>query len=353
MLEGDIVDRIVDLRSDTVTLPTPEMREAIARAEVGDEQYFEDPTVIKLEEMAADKLGKDAALFVCSGTMANLLGALVNCEHGDEIIMEANSHQANAEAANLAFVGGFMTKPIQGHKGILDPEDVEAAIRRPSRYYPRTGQISIENTHNRAGGVVVPPERMEELSQVARKYAIPLYLDGARLFNAAVVLGVDVKELTWHVDSLMFCLSKGLSCPAGSILAGTADFIERARRFKQMIGGYMRQTGILAAAGVVALEKMIDRLAEDHENARALGEGIAKIEGLRVDLELVQTNMAYFEIEDQLGIDAPEFAKRMGDLGVRCLAVGPMRIRTVTYWGITRDDIDYALEVASKVASGV
>lgn len=347
------MERIIDLRSDTVTLPTQEMREAMARAEVGDEQYFEDPTVSKLEEMASDKLGKERALFVCSGTMGNLLGALANCEHGDEIIMEANSHQANAEAANLAFVGGFMTKPIQGHNGILGPEDVEAVIRKPSRYYPRTGQISIENTHNRAGGVVVRPERMEAISQVASKYGIPLYLDGARIFNAAVALGVDVKELTKHVDSLMFCLSKGLSCPAGSILAGRADFIERARRFKQMIGGYMRQTGILAAAGVVALEKMIDRLADDHENARALGEGIAKIEGLRVDLDLVQTNMAYFEINEQLGIDAPEFAKRMGDLGVRCLAVGPMRIRTVTHWGIIREDIDYALKVVSEVASDV
>lgn len=341
--------RVVDLRSDTVTLPTPEMREAMAEAEVGDTQYFEDPTVNKLEEMAAEKVGKEAALFVCSGTMGNLLGALTTCEHGDEIIMEANSHQANAEAANLAFVGGFMTRPIQGRNGILDPEDVEAAIRRPSRYYPRTGQISIENTHNRAGGIVVPPARMEAIAQVARKYGIPLYLDGARVFNAAVALGVDVKELTRHVDSLMFCLSKGLSCPAGSILAGKADFIERARRFKQMIGGYMRQTGILAAAGVVALEKMIDRLADDHQNAQTLGEGIAKIQGLRVDLELVQTNMAYFEIEEQLGIDAPEFARRLEESGVRCLAVEPMRIRMVTHWGIDREDVDYALECIEDV----
>ena len=342
--------KIVDLRSDTVTLPTPEMREAMARAEVGDTQYFEDPTVNRLEEMAAEKLGKEAALFVCSGTMGNLLGALTNCEHGDEIILEANSHQANAEAANLAFVGGFMTKPIQGHNGILDPEDVEAAIRRPSRYYPKTGQISIENTHNRAGGVAVPRERMEAMSQVARRHGIPLYVDGARVFNAAAALGVDIKELTKHVDSLMFCLSKGLSCPAGSILSGTRDFIERARRFKQMIGGYMRQTGILAAAGIVALEKMIDRLAEDHQNARILGEGIAKIEGLRVNLELVQTNLAYFEVEDELGIDAPELVKRLEKLGVRSLAVGPTRIRMVTHFGVEREDIVYALDRIREVA---
>jgi threonine aldolase len=342
--------RIVDLRSDTVTLPTPEMREAMFRAEVGDTQAFEDPTVNRLEAMAAEMLGKEASLFVCSGTMGNLLGALSNCERGDEIILESNTHQANAEAANLAFVGGFMTKPIPGLNGLLNPDDIEAAIRKPSRYYPRTGQISIENTHNRVGGVVVPLEHMEAISRVSKRYGIPLYLDGARIFDAVVALGVDVKEAARHVDSLSFCLSKGLSCPAGSLLVGTRDFIERARRFKQMVGGYMRQTGILAAAGIVALETMIDRLAEDHKHARLLGEKINKMEGLRVNLELLQTNMAYFEIEDELAIDAPEFVKRLEQHGVRGLAVGPRRIRLVAHYGIEREDIAYALDCIETVA---
>lgn len=345
--------KTVDLRSDTLTLPTEEMREAMAKAEVGDEQYSEDPTVNRLQGMAAEMLGKEAALFVCSGTMGNLLGALTHCQRGDEIVLEANSHMYNAEAANLAFVGGFMTKPVLGHNGILDPEDVEEAVRRrASRHYPRTGLICIENTHNRSGGVIVPVERVKAISQVARKYGVPTYMDGARIFDAAVALGVDVQEFTKHVDSLQFCLSKGLSCPAGSILAGTTNSVERAKRFKQMLGGYMRQTGILAAAGIVALEKMIDRLAEDHLNARILGEGIAQIAGLHVNLELVQTSMVYFEMEDELGIGAPDFVKRLEKLGVRCLAVEPTRIRLVTYQGISREDVEYASECIAKVARG-
>jgi threonine aldolase len=345
--------RTVDLRSDTLSLPTEEMREAMTKAELGDEQYFEDPSVNRLQEMAAEILGKEAALFVCSGTMGNLLGALTHCERGDEIVLEANSHMYNAEASNLAFVGGFMTRPVLGHNGILDPQDVEAAIRRRvSRHYPRTGLVCIENTHNRSGGVIVPLERVEAISRVAKKHGVPVYMDGARIFDAAVALGVDVKEFTQHVDSLQFCLTKGLSCPAGSILAGTANSIERAKRFKQMLGGYMRQTGILASVGIVALEKMIDRLVEDHQNARILGEGIAQIETLRVNLELVQTNMVYFEMEEELGVDASEFAKRLEKLGVRCLAVGPVRIRLVTYHGITREDVEYVSECIAKVAKG-
>lgn len=342
--------RVVDLRSDTVSQPTDEMREAMARAEVGDEQYGDDPTMNQLEELAAEKVGKEAALFVCSGTMGNLLGALGNAQRGDEVIVGATSHQFRSEQSNLAYVGGFMVRQVKEHKGILDPADVEAAIRKPSRYSPKTGQISIENTHVRAGGTITPPERMREIYEVGKRYGVPVYLDGARIFNAAVALNVDVREFTKYVDSIMFCLSKTLCCPMGSILAGSKRYIERVKKFKQMIGGYMRQTGIVAAAGILALEKMIDRLAEDHENARLLAEGLAKIEGIHVDLEAVQTNQVFPDVGD-LPIDAAEFCRRLEEFGVRTRPLSRTEIRTATYCGITRDDIEHTLEAFAKVAS--
>lgn len=341
----------IELRSDTFTLPTPHMREAMVTAELGDEQYGEDPTVTRLEAMAAEMLGKEAGLFVNSGTMGNLLAALAHCQHGDEVILDAHSHQLNSETSNLAFVGGLLVKPIASHNGILDVGDVAAAIRPGKRTAPRTGMIAVENTHAEAGGIVVPLEHLQALSALAREHDVPLFMDGARIFNASVMLGVDVREITQYVDSVSFCLSKGLCCPAGTLIVGDASFIQRAARFKQMIGGYMRQTGVLAAAGIVALETMIDRLAEDHTNARTLAEGLARVDGLDIDLDAVQTNILFADIDQQLEVDATEFARRVAEQNVNVRVDGPRRIRMVTHHGVSTDDVQVALEIIHQVAA--
>lgn len=340
---------IIDLRSDTVTLPTEEMLEAIRNAELGDDVYREDPTVNRLEEMAAKKMGKEAALLVPSGTMANLVSLMSNTKRGDCVILEAESHIYWYEVGGLSAIAGLIPWPIRGHMGALDPQDVEAAIRPKNIHFPETTLVCIENTHNRAGGTIITPQQIEALSRVTKKYGLKLYMDGARIFNAAVALKVDVREFTRHVDNLMFCLSKGLSCPIGSVIVGDSEFIERARKIRKMLGGGMRQAGIIAAPGIIALEKMIDRLEEDHRNARLLAEGITKIDGLYVDLRRVQTNIVLIDVSG-LGVNSETFIAKLRERGLLASNHSKTIVRIVTHRGIEKEHIERALTIIEEVA---
>lgn len=353
------MDHRVDLRSDTVTLPTPEMRRAMAQAELGDDVYREDPTVRRLEELAADMLGKQAALFVPTGTMANEVAVLTHTARGDEAIVDADSHVYGAEVGGLALLAGVQARPLAGERGMFTAAQVAAAIRPDDVHYPRTGLLCLENPHNAAGGVVAPAERVAEVASVARGSGIPVHLDGARIFNGAVALGVTAAALAAPCDSVMFCLSKGLCCPAGSILLGSADFIGRARRMRKVLGGGMRQAGVLAAAGVVALETMIERLADDHAHARALAEGLAAAPGVSLDMASVQTNMVFVDLVDPAagptpgGPSAADPAElvcaRLGEHGVLAGAVGPRRIRFVTHNDVSPAGVERAVAAVGLV----
>ncbi|MCS7207236.1 MAG: low-specificity L-threonine aldolase [Dehalococcoidia bacterium] len=338
----------IDLRSDTVTLPTPEMRQAMAAAEVGDDVWGEDPTVNRLEAMAAERLGKEAALFTASGTMSNLLAVLTWCRRGDEIIVGDQSHMFLNEVGGASALGGVAYHPVPNdERGRLNPGDVERAIRAENIHFPRTGLVCLENTHNRCGGAVLSPEDTQAVADVAHRRDIPVHLDGARLFNAAVYLKVPPAALARDVDSVCFCLSKGLACPVGSLLCGSKEFIKEARRWRKAVGGGMRQVGILAAAGIVALEKMVDRLAEDHENARSLGKGLAGIPGIRLDPERVQTNIVIFR---WTGGPVQEFLSRLAQKGVLASYMGGDQVRMVTHYGITAEDIARAVRLVEEVA---
>ncbi len=340
--------KIVDLRSDTVTLPTPAMRRAMFEAELGDDVYGEDPTVNRLEALAAERLGKEAGLFVPSGTMANLSCLLAHCARGEEAIMGHMAHTFLFEAGGSAAVGGIhpCTVPNQPD-GTLDLADVEAAIRPDNEHYPRTRLLCVENTHNRCGGAVLTPAYMAQVRALADRHGLAVHLDGARIFNAAVALGLPAADLARDADSVSFCLSKGLSAPVGSLVCGSAEFVARARRQRKVLGGGMRQAGVLAAAGIVALETMVDRrLAEDHTNARRLAEGLAALPGVVLDPARVQTNIVIFE----LAPDAPspaEFAAGLAARGVKLNPIGGRRLRAVTHYGLDADDIDRAIKAAS------
>ena len=338
----------IDLRSDTVTLPTEEMLEAIRHAELGDDVYGEDPTVKKLEEMAADKMGKEAALLVTSGTQANLVSLMNNAKRGELVFLEAESHIYWYEGGGISAIAGLLPWLIKSRLGAIDPEDIEAAIRPKNIHFPVPSLICIENTHNRHGGTIVTPDQMQAISEVAKRYDLKFYMDGARIFNAAVALKVNVKEFTKHVDNLMFCLSKSLSCPVGSVVVGTQQFIEKARKTRKVLGGGMRQAGIIAAPGIVALEKMIDRLEEDHQNARRLAEGIAKINGIKVDLDAVQTNMVRFDMSD-LGASDALFVLKLKENGVLVSTMAKNSIRMVTHRGIEKVHIEKAINVIDSV----
>jgi threonine aldolase len=342
----------IDLRSDTVTLPTEEMLEAIRHAQLGDDVYGEDPTVKKLEEMAAEKMGKEAALLVTSGTQANLVSLMNNAKRGDLVFLEAESHIYWYEGGGISAVAGLLPWLIRGHLGAIKPEDIEAAIRPKNIHFPEPSLICIENTHNRYGGTIVTPSQMRGVSEVAKKHGLKFYLDGARIFNAAVALKTDVREFTKHVDNLMFCLSKSLSCPVGSVVVGDQQFIEKARKTRKVLGGGMRQAGIIAAAGIVALEKMIDRLEEDHRNARRLAEGIAKIKGVKVDLKAVQTNMVRFDMS-ALGVSDQLFVQELRESGVLVSVMGKNSIRMVTHRGIEKIHIEKAIDAIGSVAEKV
>ena len=338
----------IDLRSDTVTLPTDEMREAMNNAEVGDDVYQEDPTVNRLEELAAKKIGKEAALFVPSGTMGNLIAVLTHCQRGDEVILEMDSHIYYYEVGGMSAVAGVIPRLIVGDKGILNPQDIKRALRENNLHYPSTTLICVENTHNRAGGTIASPEIIEEICQLAHQRNIQVHLDGARIFNAAVALNLDPATLTKNVDSVMFCLSKGLSAPVGSILTGSKEFIQKARKNRKMLGGGMRQAGILAAAGIIAIENMVERLGEDHKNARILGEGLADISGIKVDLRTIQTNMVYFDL-NKSGIDTYQFLPKLAEYNILGSPRPPTKVRLVTHYGISEEDIYTTIKAIKEI----
>ncbi len=344
--------KIIDLRSDTVTLPTPAMREAMYKAELGDDVFGEDPTVNELEALAAGRIGKEAALSVASGTMGNLVSILSHCQRGDEVIMGDRAHTFLYEVGAAAAFGGIQVHIVPNEPdGMLDPQVVEAAIRGDNIHFPPTRLLCLENTHNRCGGTALSLAQMDSICAVGRDKGIFVHLDGARVFNAAISLGVAAKELTKNVDSVMFCLSKGLSAPVGSLVAGSEDFIRRARKHRKMVGGGMRQAGILAAAGIVALTEMVDRLAEDHANARLLAEGLKEIEGLDVDLECVQTNIVIFSLVTERMTPA-ELAAGLAKEGVRLFPIGDRLLRAVTHYGIEEQNIALALDAFQRVMEG-
>lgn len=339
--------RVLDFRSDTKTLPSPEMREAMAAAELGDDVEGEDPTVNRLEAMAADMLGKEAALFVSSGTMGNLVAILAYCRRGDEILVGDRTHIYLGEAGGASALGGVAFHPLPNdERGMIDPGEIEATIHPDNFHYAPTRLIALENTHNSSGGSPLTPEDMEAVARVAREHGLPLHVDGARIFNAAVYLETPVAELVKDVDTVTFCLSKGLGAPVGSLLCGGRDRIDEARRWRKMLGGGMRQAGVIAAAGVVALETMVDRLAEDHSNARKLALGLSKIPGISIDPDSLPTNLVFFKVPEGTSL---ELAHRLSE---RAIKVGPRedsRWRMVTHYGITSADIDYALGVIEAV----
>jgi threonine aldolase len=343
------MERIIDLRSDTLTLPTPAMRAAMAAADVGDDVFGEDPTVNRLEETAALKMGKEAALFVASGTMANIVSQMVHCGRGDEMILGDQAHIFYYEQGGSAALGGIHPRTVKNQPdGTLALEDIETAVRPDNIHFPRTRLIVLENTHNRCNGKPIDADYMEAVAALARRFDLKLHVDGARIFNAAIALKCDVENLTASADSISFCLSKGLGAPVGSLVCGSKAFIAQARRIRKVLGGGMRQAGILAAAGMVALTEMVDRLAEDHENAQHLARGLARIDGLRIDPGQIETNIVFFEVTRKK-MTPSQLAERLGAAGVRVLPSDPRRLRAVTHHPLTKADIDRAVTTVARV----
>ncbi len=340
---------IVDLRSDTVTRPTPAMRAAMAAAEVGDDVFGEDPTVNRLEAVAAARVGKEAALYVASGSMANLTALLAWCGRGDEVILGDQAHTFLYEAGGSAAVGGIHPRPLPNlPDGRLDPATIEGAIRADDAHFPITRLVCLENTHNRCGGAVLGPDYMALVRDIADRHGLAVHLDGARLFNAATAMEVPAAELARDADSVSFCLSKGLAAPVGSLVCGPADFIARARRARKILGGGMRQAGVIAAAGLVALETMVDRLAEDHAHAKRLAEGLSALPGVILDPATVQTNIVIFELAAD-GVTPAAFAAGLAQRGVLLFTIGGQRLRAVTHYEVSADGIDRALAAAAEV----
>jgi threonine aldolase len=349
------VHDIADLRSDTMTLPTPEMREAMARAEVGDDVWGEDPTVQRLEATAAARLGKEAGLLVTSGTMGNLVSVVAHTQSGQEVVLDLDSHIYNNEVAGGTVVGHLQMRPVKTERGFLTPAQVQEALRPANIHVPPTGLVCLENTHNRHGGTCATPEEIKAVAAAAHAAGVPVHVDGARLFNAAVALKRELHEFAASVDSVTFCLSKGLGAPVGSVVCGASAFVERARRVRKMVGGGMRQAGILAAAGLVALDRMVDRLAEDHANARALAEALAAMPGLAVDLDSVQTNIVIVRIgRGEPGISAAATAKLVTGCAARKVkvhAMAPTAIRCVTHKDVDAEDIRRAVDAFRELTA--
>jgi threonine aldolase len=342
--------RVIDLRSDTVTLPSDEMRRAIAEAPVGDDVFGEDPSVRRLEAMAAERTGKEAGLYVASGTMSNLVAIMTHCARGDEAIVGSESHILHYEVAGAAGVAGVQLRPVPNDaRGRIAPADVEATVRGENVHTPATALLCIENTHNRCSGAAISPEDVAALADVARRHGVRMHIDGARIFNAALALGVSVRELAAPADSIGFCLSKGLGAPVGSVLCGSGEFIARARKMRKMVGGGMRQAGVIAAAGIYALEHMVDRLADDHANAKILARGLAELPMVELDPESIDTNIVIFGVRG----DAMGFARSMKRAGVLSTMPGPGRIRMVTHYGIERADVEDALERVRHAAAAL
>ncbi|RMH87257.1 MAG: aminotransferase class I/II-fold pyridoxal phosphate-dependent enzyme [Calditrichaeota bacterium] len=340
--------RTVDLRSDTLTCPTPEMREAMMTAEVGDDVFGEDPTINRLQERMAELTGKEAALFVTSGTQGNQVAINAHTRPGQEVIVEKDAHIFNYESGAPAMLAGVQLNGLIGSHGVLTAEQVEAAIRPSDDHYPQTGLICLENTHNRAGGTIYPLEEMKRIYQLSRRYKLPLHLDGARLWNASVATGIPLREYCRYADSVMLAFSKGLGAPVGSIVVGDREFIQRAHFYRKAYGGGIRQGGILAAAALYALDHHLPLLAEDHRRTRQLAEEIAELPGISVDLSTVQTNILIFEV-DPARMTAEELVARLGEQGVKMFPFGPTRVRAVTHLHITDEDIEYTVGVFKKL----
>ena len=338
--------RTIDFRSDTVTHPTPEMYQAMLDAELGDDEYGDDPTVNRLEALAAERLGKEAALFTVSGTMSNLVAILTHCRRGDELIVGDQSHIFLEEGGGASGLGGVHIQTLPNEeRGMLDPDQVEQAIRPDDPHDPRTGLIALENTHTYCGGSVLTQKDIGSVASVAHGHDLPLHIDGARIFNASVYLETPVSELVKEADSVSFCLSKGLSCPIGSMLCGSAEFIDRARYWRETVGGGMRQVGVIAAAGIVGLETMVERLADDHANAHRLAKGLSQIPGLDINPEKYPTNQVYFEV---IGGPPAEIAGKLEGLGVKG-GIPDKTWRFVTHYGIGPEEIDEALDIVESV----
>lgn len=340
----------VDLRSDTVTKPTPEMREAMAEAEVGDDVYRDDPTVNRLEALAAQMLGKEASLFVPSGTMGNLIALLVHCQRGDEVIVGNQSHIYLNEAGGMAALGGIQPCPIQNQKdGTLRLEEIVASIRSEDVHHPITRLICLENTQNICGGVPLTPAYTREVGEVARRNGLLLHIDGARIFNAAVAQNVPIQDLVEPADSVMFCLSKGLAAPIGSMLVGTHKFIARARHIRKMLGGGMRQVGIVAAAGIISLEKMVNRLYDDHARAKNLADGLRQVKGLVVDEGSPYSNMVYLNLADDVTINAQQICEKMEARGLLLDAENLRRFRLVVHYWIDDDAVEKTISAFHEI----
>lgn len=340
---------VIDLRSDTVAMPSPEMRRAMVEAPLGDDVFGDDPTTNRLLEAAAERMGKAAATFVPSGTMGNLLGVAVNAQRGQEVIADATSHIFLFETAGAAAVCGVQIRPIATVGGVMSPEQIVAAVRpRDDPHEPISAAVTFEDTHNRHGGIAWPLDSMRAASNAAHEHGLRVHLDGARIFNAAVALGVAASDIAAHADTVTFCLSKGLACPIGSVFCGSAEDVEQARRWRKRLGGGMRQVGVLAAAGLIALDHMVDRLADDHANARTLAEGLAEMTGVSCDLSRVQTNLVFFDLASMPASRFIEESRKRGLLGE---ASGPRRVRLVTHYGISAEDIQSTLQICDEVLS--
>lgn len=343
---------LVDLRSDTVTQPTPAMREAMAKAEVGDDVYGEDPTINKLQEMAAAILGKEAGLFVPSGTMGNLTSILANCNRGDEIILGNLAHTFLYEAGGIAALGGVHPHTVPNQPdGRLNLEDIRNAIRSDDPHHPITRLVTLENTHNRCGGATLSVAYTQAVGELAHQQGLVLHLDGARIFNAAAAQDVDVKDLVAPADSVTFCLSKGLCAPVGSVICGTKEFIARTHRVRKQLGGGMRQAGILAAAGIVALEEIVPLLKNDHQRAINLASELAGIPGISLIQEKPASNMVYLSLDESVPMDAREVARRLKDAGVLVGVVGPRQFRLVTHYWINDQAVDTTIRTFEEILS--
>lgn len=345
-----MTNHVIDLRSDTLSLPTKEMLQAIQTAPLGDDSRDGDPTVLELEALIAEMFGKKAAMLTPSGSMSNLVAMRTHTQPGATAVVEQSAHLYGAEFGGIAAGCGLLVSPVPGRMGAMDLDALRFAVNKAGTGFPTSGIVCLENTHNAAGGTVITPEHTDLCSEIAHAAGLPVHLDGARIFNAAAALDVDVSTLVRSVDSVSICLSKGLSAPVGSLLAGGAEFIQRARRIRRAFGGNMRQAGIIAAPGLVALQTMIDRLVEDHAHARFLGQQIMDIAGLGVSLETVQTNMVYVDVSG-LGIDAATFADHLHKRGVRGSPNMATGIRFVTYRGITRKDVERAAMVVRETVA--
>lgn len=341
----------IDLRSDTVTQPDQKMRQVMAKAEVGDDVFEDDPTIKKLEQKVADILGKEAALFCPSGTMVNQIAINIQTQPGDEIICEEGAHLLFYEVGSPAFLSGVMVRPIKGHNGMISAEQVRPLIRHSDVHQAWTKLVCIENTHNRAGGRILPLESIRLLGNLCKERNLKMHLDGARLWNASVATGIPLKDYTEFADTINICLSKAMGAPIGSLLVSSGENIEKARRVRKRFGGGMRQVGILGAAGLYAIEHNLDRLADDHANARLLADGLSKIEGLTIDVASVETNIVLFYLNEKLGMNANEFLEVISHYGLLMVPFGEKTIRAVTHLNVTVEQVKEAVEIVRSIVS--